>query len=270
MTLPDRADTFVRLPHAWAVDPLIGAAALAVLAVLLAHRHGRAGRCDPSVPRIASMTGLSERTVQRTLQEVEALGLVTRVLRPGQSTAYVVHDDRTPVTVSPPTPVTVSPPPRQAGTTTPVTVTPELDEGNQTKELETVAAADASAPPEPPAPSFDDWWALYPRKVGKKAARLSWATAVKAASPERLMAALIEQRPSMLARQPQFVPHPRTWLTQGRWDDDVPMLEVTAAEPTRNGSRTGSWEFDRLVAGAAESAYRPGYDPPPPPRGALP
>jgi hypothetical protein len=75
--------------------------------------------------------------------------------------------------------------------------------------------------------AFDEFWARYPRKVGKKAARKEWDKAH--VTPE-----LFEQIQRTLEWEiaqwddPQFIPHPRTWLCQGRWDDEPvqakPML----------------------------------------------
>lgn len=79
-------------------------------------------------------------------------------------------------------------------------------------------------------PSFDDdfaeWWSLYPRKVGKQAAARRYATARKKVSAQDLLDGLRSQLPAMQASDPKFVPHPETWLSQGRWEDEV----TTAAD----------------------------------------
>ena len=77
---------------------------------------------------------------------------------------------------------------------------------------------------------FEAWWALYPRKVGKGAARAAWAKALRLAAPERLIQALREQvAAGVFGQEVQFVPHPRTWLTQERWEDEVVMRRVRTA-----------------------------------------
>ena len=69
--------------------------------------------------------------------------------------------------------------------------------------------------------AFEDFWTRYPRKIGKKAARKEWDKAH--VTPE-----LLEQIQRTLDWEiaqwddPQFIPHPRTWLSQGRWDDEPP------------------------------------------------
>ena len=68
-----------------------------------------------------------------------------------------------------------------------------------------------------PAPGFDDFWMNYPRKVGKDAARKAWASAAKRADPSEILAGLSK---AVWPADPQFVPHPSTWLNGGRWQDD--------------------------------------------------
>ena len=68
---------------------------------------------------------------------------------------------------------------------------------------------------------FDEFWTHYPRKVGKDAARKAWAQAVKRADPSHIIAAALRFRhdPNLPADR-GFIPHPATWLNQGRWDDE--------------------------------------------------
>lgn len=79
----------------------------------------------------------------------------------------------------------------------------------------------ARAAPRPKATTedrhFADFWAAYPRKVGKDAARKAWAAAVKRAPVATIAAGLNSAKwPS----DRQFIPHPATWLNQGRWQDE--------------------------------------------------
>ena len=64
---------------------------------------------------------------------------------------------------------------------------------------------------------FDAFWQQYPRKVGKDAARKAFDKAVKRSNCLQIMLALNRQR---WPDDPQFIPHPATWLNQGRWQDD--------------------------------------------------
>lgn len=72
------------------------------------------------------------------------------------------------------------------------------------------------------------FWQTYPRKVGKAAAEKAFAKAVKAAgSAEAVLAGL--ERASFPADR-QYVPHPTTWLNQGRWADEPEPAPVPAKE----------------------------------------
>lgn len=66
--------------------------------------------------------------------------------------------------------------------------------------------------------SFDKFWAEYPRKVGKEAARRAFA---KVKVPvDTLLAALQQQKASEQWKR-GYIPNPATWLNQGRWEDEV-------------------------------------------------
>lgn len=70
---------------------------------------------------------------------------------------------------------------------------------------------------------FDRFWAVYPRHVSKDAARKSW---LKLAPDEALTAAIIAKvqehaaTPQWVKDNGDFIPHPRTWLNQRRWEDE--------------------------------------------------
>lgn len=67
---------------------------------------------------------------------------------------------------------------------------------------------------------FDTFWALYPRRKGKGAARRAWDKAVRIATPETIMGGLEANMADLKAREPQYQPHPATWLNQERWEDE--------------------------------------------------
>jgi len=74
--------------------------------------------------------------------------------------------------------------------------------------------------------TFDRFWSAYPRKVGKAAARKAWSRAHP--DLEAVLAALVWQvRSEEWNRESgRFIPHPATWINQGRWDDD-PTVQVS-------------------------------------------
>jgi uncharacterized protein YdaU (DUF1376 family) len=74
-------------------------------------------------------------------------------------------------------------------------------------------------------PRFDALWTVYPRKVGKDAAKKAFD---KRKPDDALVAQMIQavtvQRasPQWLKDGGQFIPHLSTWLNEGRWQDEAP------------------------------------------------
>jgi hypothetical protein len=73
---------------------------------------------------------------------------------------------------------------------------------------------------------FNAFWAAYPKKIGKGAAEKAW---MKIKPNEVLftaiLSALSEQTKSEQWKRDngQYIPNPLTWLTQKRWEDDIPI-----------------------------------------------
>lgn len=73
---------------------------------------------------------------------------------------------------------------------------------------------------------FERFWQLYPRKVGKLAARREWERAVRTAqvegqTAEDILRGVERYRGEVADKDVQFICHPRTWLHQGRWMDEA-------------------------------------------------
>ena len=70
--------------------------------------------------------------------------------------------------------------------------------------------------------TFDDFWSLYPRRIAKKDARRAWDRISPRLHPS-ILTALFEWARIWNARgEPEFIPHPATWLNGERWEDDFP------------------------------------------------
>jgi hypothetical protein len=70
---------------------------------------------------------------------------------------------------------------------------------------------------------FAAFWAAYPRRVGKDAARKAFDRRRADVTLEAVLAALVLQKCSQQWQRDggRYVPHPATWLNQGRWQDEV-------------------------------------------------
>lgn len=127
---------------------------------------------------------------------------------------------------------------------------------------------------------FDVFWGAYPRKVGKDAARRAFGKRKPSqALVQQMVRAIEAQQLSEQWRRDggKFIPNPSTWLSQGRWQDEVvqPGVDGVALLPwweTRSGIEgmgqslgVGAWDeavsqwfpYRDRVFGAAKAAGKP-------------
>lgn len=201
------------------------------------------GVCWPSIAVLARRARTSERHVQRVLTDLEATGWVSRNDRKGHSTVY---------RITPPTPDVEVTRGRHPGHPTPDTqVTPGVTPRSPrtTKEpspepsREPTQAARRSRAAEVEPAGFAEFWAAYPRKTGKDAARRAWAKATERAEVRTLLDGVQRYATDPNLPEPQYVPHPATWLNGGRWDDDP--LPVRMSSPTATATQPRS-AWDRV------------------------
>jgi len=83
-------------------------------------------------------------------------------------------------------------------------------------------------------PDFVKFWAAYPRRVGKPAAREKYAAAIAAgAHPADILDGAILYNLKRKGQDPQFTAHPATWLHQERWKDEDDRPSVPAGPVAR-------------------------------------
>lgn len=101
-------------------------------------------------------------------------------------------------------------------------------------------------PPKSPSEgdAFERFWSVYPRKVGKQSAKRAFER-VKVPL-ETLVTAVERQKCSdqWTRDNGQYIPHPTTWLNQGRWDDVLPENDGGCR---RNGSFAGGDVFAEML-----------------------
>lgn len=88
--------------------------------------------------------------------------------------------------------------------------------------------------------AWETFWELYPRKVGKQDARKAFVKAARTVDAEVIVggAARLAEDPNLPDKE--FIPHPATWLRQGRWEDE-PL-------PARHGGSRADDVFRRELA----------------------
>ncbi|MBA7621572.1 hypothetical protein ES703_28936 [subsurface metagenome] len=72
---------------------------------------------------------------------------------------------------------------------------------------------------------FEQFWTVYPRKVGRKKCRKIWDRLKPSAelSGQIVTAVRAYRRTDQwLKDNGSFIPHPATWLNEARWEDDIP------------------------------------------------
>lgn len=88
----------------------------------------------------------------------------------------------------------------------------------------------SSKRPTPPK-DFLTYWTAYPKKIGKQAALRAWLIAAKKGilpPIDQILKALETQKndDQWCKDGGQYIPHPTTWINQGRWDDQpIPWQE---------------------------------------------
>ena len=212
----------------------------------LAFCTGKASNaCYPSIQTLQDMTGHSENTVRAALKELETLGFITRTARVGASNIYTLQieamrsahrrrrwsntyeagDPYTPGSNVTTTveelddserveaPVEAPVEPVEAETPAPVPAVAQVDLAPAKAKKNTGVDAD-----------FEEFYAAYPRHVGKEAARRAFVKTVKTKAPA---ADIIEGARRYAAAtaaagtETRYIAHPATWLNAGRWSDDM-------------------------------------------------
>jgi len=76
-------------------------------------------------------------------------------------------------------------------------------------------------------PTFETWWLLQLRKVKRDLAKKEWD---KLSEDERFAAMIgwVAWRPYYARREWEWIPHPRTWLYNKQWTDELPAELVSS------------------------------------------
>jgi len=107
--------------------------------------------------------------------------------------------------------------------------------------------------------NFDDFWSKYPRKVAKKAAMQAFA---KLPIDEQELA--VDTLDTHLEywklkeTESDFIPHPATWLNQGRYFDELELKPKAPKKPALPWYSTEQMTMDK--ARELGMTPRPGED----------
>lgn len=83
---------------------------------------------------------------------------------------------------------------------------------------------------------FESFWKVYPKKIGKEKCK-NWFKSHKPKEDlvQKMIEAVEVQKKSKQWSDPQYIPHPYTWLNQGRWEDELtPSKDSTFQSAPKN------------------------------------
>lgn len=181
---------------AWAMETKIGDPLAKLLLVALADRADKdTGQCWPSLARLCEDTEMSMATVTRRLHYLEEQRFIQREQRDQKSTLYTLSLTERTLSLSERTP-------SLSQRDEPITM--NLSENNKSMLID-----------------FEEFWQVYPRKVGKGQARLAFKTALRKATKDELVSAASAYAESVRSTEQNFIPHASTWLNGERWLDQT-------------------------------------------------
>jgi hypothetical protein len=273
-------------------------AAVRVAIRLALYLRVNTGRCDPSYPILAAESHVSERSVYRLVDLLERKGWIglQRTRGRGRSNQYALLKPASHVAgfaaektchssgrVSPVKPAkstnktcqdydrfsAVKPATALAGEQ-------RKREEREQRKRESISADRAprrkkkrktDARKQPPGPElaaeFERFWAAYPRRVAKEAARTAFAKAIEGgATPDELVAGAKRYAVERSGEAPRYTKHPATWLNKGCWTDEAPGApvidetgNVVAFErpPAERREPQGFMEISRQMAAEARA-----------------
>lgn len=118
--------------------------------------------------------------------------------------------------------------------------------------------------PEREPKGFHEWWAGYPKKVGRREAAKAFGRALKRATAHEISAGLVRaiKRWESSRTEPKFVPNPSTWLNQDRWLDEPGTV---AAKPFPDGrvrmDSNAKWQETKRRQKAEQLCLEAGVNP---------
>lgn len=222
----------------------------------LANYAGEDGRnAFPSIARLCADTGLSERAVRNNLRDLEEAGVIERGNQ-AVAAAFIDRADRRPTVYD----IVMDEDERGAGNAAREATggTSFQNGGHLTTERGASPAPepsynhqlnrqkDSSLPlGDPVEADFDEWYALYPHKVGRGAALKAYRSARKKTGKGELLES-VKRFAAAKARdgtEKRFIPHPATWLNGERWADEAQPSSQASSPATGNGqARPGEYQ----------------------------
>jgi hypothetical protein len=197
---------FTQIHNAWVRDPNLTYKAKGLLTYLLSHEVGY----TITIGQIIRESGDGKQSVRSALEELIKAGYLetkrtTDARGYNAGLAYFIKD------------------PTKPKSENPTLDNPTLD--NQTA-LENNLTKNTKKQEKPIEDKFDDFWILYPRKIGKSDAVKAWNKAIKIKTADELLKLTKAYAESKLP-DTTYIPYPASWLNKGLYES----VEVAEAKP---------------------------------------
>ena len=212
MTHSIRLDRRFAIIDEWLLDLPVSDRAIRLYAILARYADNETHKAYPSRATLADRLNCSLASVDRAATELVRHGAMSKQLRPNSSIIYTLH-------TTAPEGVIISDKGGSSPVKRGVVTTDNLTRATQL-EPENIDL-------------FDQFWNLYPRKLGTGEARQAFGKAVRAHGSEIILEGVqrFANDPNLPA--PQFIPRAATWLNQERWNDSPYDPADTGRGPER-------------------------------------
>ena len=223
---------FEMIPH-WLMD--VASSREIHLYLILRNYAGRKDACWPARETLANDMGVSVKTIQRLIKGLElhgALEIQPRYTQSGGQTSnhyFLRWSD--PLGDLPPE-VVHDPDVGDNDDSPPGTPTAHKDIPIRTKKTKTIDQAVTALADK----QFDEFWEIYPRKVGKPQAKKAFKKALEEVTLEEILRCATAYRLARRGEEMKFTKHPATFLNAKPWLDEPD-------EPYRSHSSHGiEWD----------------------------
>jgi hypothetical protein len=187
-------DQFAQIPNAWLRDSRLSLKAIGLLAQIMTHVPG----WNMSINSLADRNNVGRDQIRSAIAELENFGYLTR-----QQSREDGKFAETIWRTSDPSDKPSSENPTSGNPTTKNT-NPKEDQLKNNERTHD---------------DFERFWNIYPKKTDKGAARRAFATAVKKADPELIIAKAKAYAEDPNLPDKQFIKYPASWLNAEAWEN---------------------------------------------------
>lgn len=188
---------FTQIPNAWLRDERLSLKSKGLLAQILSHSVG----WSMTVAALGKANNCGYHAITASIQELESAGYLKRTQTKDDKGRFA---EVLWFTTDPNSPMSENP-----MSDNPMSENPTLKKTKEKNTKEKNTNADV----------FDQFWGLYPRKVGKASARKAFGQ-LHIGDRAKAMHGVLRLKNDPNLPPTQYVPHPATWLNREGWEDE--------------------------------------------------